>query len=122
MDHSPEDRQSVQARVTVWVANINYGIMDGQSSEEAWGPMTQPPCVPHTVAQEVGMTYSHIGARGRAGARVQVLPLLIGNSQAEAHWAMAQPRGRGCFHCEWSIPSQGRKTWPCHRMGHEARA
>lgn len=96
--------------------------MDGQSSEEAWGPMTQPPCVPHIVAQEVGMTYSHTGARGRAGARVQVLPLLIGNSQAETHWAMAQPGGRGCFHCEWSIPSQGHKTWPCHRMGHEARA
>lgn len=43
------------------------------------------------------MTYSHMGACGRAGARVQVLPLLTGNSHAETHWAMAQPRGRERF-------------------------
>lgn len=43
------------------------------------------------------MTYSHTGARGRAGARVQVLPLLTGSSHAETHWAMAQPRWRGAL-------------------------
>lgn len=62
-----------------------------------WGRVTRPPYVPHAVAQEVGMTYSHMGACGRAGARVQVLPLLTGNSHAETHWAMAQPRGRERF-------------------------
>lgn len=122
MDHAPEDRQSVHARVMVCVTNLHYWMTDGQSSEQAWGPVTQPSCDPHTVAQEVGMTDSHTGACGRAGARVQVLPLCTGNSHAETHWAMAQPRGRGRFHCEWSIQSQAHKTWPRHRMGHEARA
>lgn len=72
---------------------LNYGRSELRG---ALGPYS-PASLGSAHWQSVGMTSSHTGIRGRAGARVQTAPLLTGDSRSGTPWATPRPRGRGHF-------------------------